>query len=212
MQSRTRRYLIAVVLLTAGLALTQAARALRGAQARYHPDFRGLPEHVLQYEAHEVAVDELTQQYLQPQAMRKLVYQYGDDQISLSIIYGINWRSIHAPTSCLPAQGWTIVHNQVIAVPAPNDCPHPGPLHGRQVYAIKNQNQQVSILVYARPGATTANWTSHALHMALGTPGMGGVIIILTRPISGGDWQKQAYKLRQFLRAIYTDAVAFWYD
>lgn len=200
------------MLLTVGLVLVELTRRARSTTPLYHPEFKNLPQNIDGYKATQVPVDDEIKQYLQPETMRTVAYKKDQDKIAVSAIYGVNWRSIHAPTSCLPAQGWTIVYNEVAAIPAPPDCPHDGPLQTRQVYAVKGRMQQVMLLVYARPGATTTNWTMHALHMAVGSRGAGGVIIMLTRRVHGGDYRLETAILRRILKAIYPHIVSFWYQ
>ncbi len=213
MQTDTRRCLIAGVVIVVAAGATQGARALRGGGTQYTPDFSVVPMQVGQFKGHKTPIADSLFQTLAAQAMEERAYQSPTRTVTLSMIYGTDWRSIHAPTGCYPAQGWDIIHDRVEEVPAPPDCPHPGPLHVRVLEATKSTDRELAMYVYARPGATTADWTTHGFRVAMGPRGAGGMIITLrTRLAHGvGESAEAAKTLRQMLVQIYPKAVAFWY-
>lgn len=212
MHQDTRRYLIAGIVLLVGAGLTQAAQSLRGTEVGYTPDFSAVPMQVGEYKGERLDTNESIYSYLQANAMEERLYTGPDGvPISLTMIFGTDWRSIHAPTGCYPAQGWTIVENKTVRIPAPDDCPHEGDLEARAVYATKGDRRQVALFVYARPGATTSDWTSHGWHVATGPRGAGGMIITLRATPTTDDLQTEIKPLAALLRAVYPSAVAFWY-
>ena len=198
-------------MLLIGAGLTQAAMALRKTEAKYTPDFSKVPRVVGEYKAIEREVDQGIFEYLAADAMEQRIYEGPDDVISYTAIYGTDWRSIHAPTGCYPAQGWEMKENEVIKVPAPDDCPHPEPIEARAVYAVKGDAREISLFVYARPGGTTADWTSHGWNVATGPRGAGGMIIILRSYPTTEELKSAVRPLTELLRAVYPASVSMWY-
>lgn len=211
MHQDARRYLIAVVLLLIGAGGTQVARGLRVVAPTYKVDFSKMPATVGAFKSEVLPVAQTVYDYLQPAAMEERVYQSPDRQVLMSVIYGTDWRSIHAPTGCYPAQGWQILENHELRIPAPAGCPHPGPINARQLLATKDGNEEMALFVYARPGATTADWTMHVTRMISGKIGAGGLILILKTQVVGDDNKGAQRALVEILSAVYPGAVGFWY-
>jgi hypothetical protein len=211
MQTDTRRYLTVLATLLVCTALVQVARAKRGVEAVYRPDFSRVPMVVGKLKGTPQPVAESIYSYLQANAMEERLYTDGQREVRLVMIYGTDWRSIHAPTGCFPAQGWQIVHNRTVDPPAPPGCPHPGPLHARVLDTHKGDAHLLAMFAYARPGGTTSDWTTHVLKVATGPRGAGGMIIILQTPIQGNDAQAAEALLSETLCSIYPSAVEFWY-
>jgi len=212
MRQDARRYLIAGILLLVGAGLTQGARALRGEETKYEPDFSQLPERVGEYEGRDLPVDKSIYNYLEAQAMVERVYEGPDGWVLYTLIYGTDWRTIHAPTGCYPAQGWTMTRNETVAIPAPEECPHKGPIHARAVFAEKGDRREVSLFVYARPGDTTSSWATHGAKVAVGPRGAGGMIIILRTLPKTDDLDAEIKPLTRMLAALYSKSVSFWYE
>jgi hypothetical protein len=212
MQQDTRRYLIAGLLFILAAGLTQGARALRGGETIYKPDFSLVPMTIGEYKGEKLPDDKSMFNYLGAQAMEERLYTGPERRVSLTLIYGTDWRSIHAPTGCFPAAGWSIVHNRVVEVAAPKDCPHPGPLEVRVLEATKEKERQLAVYCYARPNGTTADWTAHGWKVATGPRGAGGMIVTLRTNMEARDDAAVAQKaLTDLLATIYPRAVAFWY-
>jgi len=101
---------------------------------------------------------------------------------------------------------------RVEEVAAPADCPHPGPLNVRVLDATKDKDRELAMYVYARPGATTADWTAHGWKVATGPRGAGGMIVTLrSRVAPGEDDQRVEQEMKKLLVAVYPKAVSFWY-
>lgn len=211
MHPDSRRYLAASLIFLLGAGATQTALRMRGVEAIYRPDFSRIPLEVGEYKGKRVPVDHSLYQVLEAQAMEERIYSSPRRSIALSLIYGTDWRTIHAPTGCYPAQGWHIVHDTTMEVPAPPDCPHPGPLQAHVLEVTKGERRELAVYVYARPGATTSDWTAHGFKVATGPPGAGGMIITLRTPVGSGDSESARQELVKLLRAIYTPSVSFWY-
>lgn len=210
MYADARRYLIACLVLLLGAGLAAGARALRPTQARCKADFSAVPMELNGYKAETVPLDPEVQKYLAADAMEHRIYRKGESTVSLSLIFGTDWRSIHAPTGCYPAQGWQIVHDRAVDLPPAKGLEAQGPVHARLLEATKEKAREMSLFVYARPGATSADWTYHVARMMTGTRGAGGLILILrTAPAPGGQ-QAAEELLRTFLAGVYPGAVAFW--
>jgi hypothetical protein len=210
MHADARRYLIAVVLLLMGAGLSAGARALRPTEALYKADFSAVPMEVEGFKGERVEIASEIQKYLAADAMEQRLYRRGDQTVSLSLIFGTDWRSIHAPTGCYPAQGWQIIHDRAVDLPPAQGLEAEGPVHARLLLATKDKAREMSLFVYARPGATSADWTYHVARMMAGPRGAGGLILILrTRPAPGKEKEAEEL-LRRFLAVVFPRAVAFW--
>lgn len=210
MHADARRYLIAGLVLLLGAGLTQGARALRPTESRFKADFSAVPMELDGYKGEMVDVDAEVRKYLAADAMEQRIYRKDDRMVSLSLIFGTDWRSIHAPTGCYPAQGWQIVHDRAVDLPAPQGMEAQGPVHARLLEATKDKAREMSLFIYARPGATSADWTYHVARMMTGARGSGGLILILRTAPPPGEQRQAEELLRTFLAGVYPKAVAFW--
>jgi hypothetical protein len=211
-QSDTRRYLAAAALLFIGAGLTYGARSLRGADAGYKPDFANVPLQIGGYTGTRLPRDESIYKLLSAGGMEERAYTKGQRSVQVTFIYGADWRAIHAPTGCYPAQGWQILHNRVVELPAPPDCPHPGPLEARLLDVTKADARELALYVYARPGATTADWTLQGLKVATDPTGSGGLIVTLRTRVGEQGAEAAQKDLADLLCAVYPRAVSFWYQ
>ena len=211
MHTDTRRYIIAIAILLLGTGLVQLTRATRGAESKYDVDFSKVPLIVGDFKGEPLPIDESLYKFLSAHGMEERIYRAPDMVAKLTLIYGTDWRTIHAPTGCYPAQGWDIIQNRVEKIEAAPDNPHPGPLEVRILEAVKEKNRELAIYCYARPGATTADWTLQGLKVATGKPGAGGMIVTLRTDISQSDPAKAQARLLDLLRTLYPSVVSFWY-
>lgn len=210
MHADARRYLMAGLVLVLGAGLSAGARALRPTEARCKADFSAVPMEVEGFQGERVDIDPEIRKYLAADAMEQRLYRKGAQTVSLSLIFGTDWRSIHAPTGCYPAQGWQIVHDRAVDLPPAKGLEAQGPVHARLLEATKENAREMSLFVYARPGATSADWTYHVARMMTGPRGAGGLIVILrTIPRPGGEREAEEL-LRSFLAEVFPKAVAFW--
>lgn len=212
MHQDTRRYLAAAVLLLVGAGLTQATRTVREAEAHYEADFSRVPLVIGEYEGERRPVDESIFAYLEAAAMEERIYTGPDGWVRLALVYGTDWRSVHAPTGCFPAQGWHIMHNRTVDLPAPPGSPHPGPVQVRVLDVTRDEARLLAMFAYARPGGTTADWTLHGWRVATGPRGAGGMIIILQSAVQDGNARAVEETLARFMAEIYPRAVSFWYE
>lgn len=211
MHQDSRRFLIAGVILLVGAGLVQAAQMLRGAEAVYEPDFDAIPMQVGKFKGERLEQNDEIFKYLEAHTMETRVYDDGERAVSLTLIFSTDWRSIHAPTGCYPAQGWSMKENKTVKLQAPANCPHPGQIEARAVYAKKGDAAEVALFVYARPGATTSDWTAHGWNVATGPRGAGGMIVTLRTAPQSDDFDRELRPLVELLQATYPAAVAFWY-
>ena len=148
-------------MLILGAGGVEAMRMLGGAEAKYETDFSQVPYEIGEFKGEDRSTDDAIFSYLGADAMAERVYTRQGREVHVSLIYGTDWRSIHAPTGCYPAQGWHIVHNRTVEIPAPADSPHAGPIEARVIEASKGEAFDLAMFVYARPNATTSDWTAH---------------------------------------------------
>lgn len=212
MHQDARRYLAAAVLLFVGAGLTHASRTLRHAEAHYEPDFSRVPLVIGDYQGERRPVDESIFAYLDAVAMEERMYTGPDGWVRLALIYGTDWRSIHAPTGCFPAQGWHIAHSRTLNLPAPPESPHPGPIQVQVLDVTKDERRLIAMFSYARPGGTTSDWTVHGWKVATGPRGAGGMIISLQSAVPDGDARAVEDTLARFMAEVYPGAVSFWYE
>ena len=211
MSATARRYLVAIVILLAAAAAVEAVRIVSSAPPAFAPDFATLPMKIGNYQGQPREVDEFIREYLGAEQMLERLYTGPDGSVSVTLIYGVDWRDVHSPVSCLPAQGWLIVADDSIQVSAPTNLPIPGAVHARLLRAIKNDQHQMAAFAFCHPGGTTSNWIYQGWKVLTGPRGAGGVIVILnTEPTPNREAAQQ--RLEQFLAAVYPHAVSFWHQ
>ena len=211
MSATTRRYLVALIILLAAAAAVEAVRIVSSVPPAFAPDFATLPMKIGNYQGQPREVDEFIRNYLGAEQMLERLYTGPDGLVSVTLIYGADWRDVHSPVSCLPAQGWLIVADDSIRVSAPTNLPVPGTIHARLLRAVKNDQYQMAAFAFCHPGGTTSNWIYQGWKVLTGPRGAGGVIVILnTEPTPNREAAQQ--RLEQFLAAAYPHAVSFWYQ
>ncbi len=211
MSATARRHLVALIILLAAAAAVEAVRIMSSAPPAFAPDFATLPMKIGDYQGQNREVDEFIRKYLGAEQMLERLYTGPDGLVSVTLIYGVDWRDVHSPVSCFPAQGWLIVADDPIQVPAPADSPTPGAVHARLLRVVKNDQYRLAAFAFCHPGGTTSNWIYQGWKVLTGPRGAGGVIVILdTEPTPGLEPAQQ--RLNQFLAAVYPHAVSFWYQ
>ncbi len=211
MSATTRRYLVALIILLAAAAAVEAVRIMSSAPPAFAPDFATLPMKIGNYQGRDREVDEFIRKYLGAEQMLERLYTGPNGLVSVTLIYGADWRDVHSPVSCFPAQGWLIVADDPIQVPAPANSPTPDAVHARLLRVVKNDQHQMAAFAFCHPGGTTSNWIYQGWKVLTGPRGAGGVIVILnTEPTPNREVARQ--RLEQFLAAVYPHAVSFWYQ
>jgi hypothetical protein len=211
MQTDTRRYLTAIVLLLAGAAYANLLWARRAPEVHFDVSFRDLPRQVGDMTGAPVPVEKRIFDYLGADAMDELEYTTGQRSVRVSLVYGRDWRAVHSPLSCLPQQGYQVQRKQMVDLPAPLGTPHPGPLHGQQILGRRGTDGLLVLYVFAHEGGTTGDWVKQGWAVSETPRGSGGLMISLSTPVVGGDVAAAEKVLRQLLSAIYVPAVSFWY-
>ncbi len=213
MQTATRRYLVAALLLIVGIVGAHGIRRSRAVDAGYMPTFEELPKRIGNYVFEEGEVSDTAIAFLNPDAMKVFGYraEYTNPQyVDVSLIYGKDWRPIHSPLHCLAAAGWSIGSQQEVMVPAAN-MPHDGDIVAKRLGAVKRGRELQVLYALAYPGGTTASWVTFAYRVATGKAGVGGMIIMVRALVENGDRQAAQDELARVLAEIYSPAVSFWY-
>lgn len=211
MSATARRYIVAIIILLAAAAAVEAVRIVSSAPPAFAPDFATLPMKIGDYQGQNREVDEFIRKYLGAEQMLERLYTGPDGLVSVTLIYGAQWRDVHSPVSCFPAQGWLIVTDDPIQVPVSANSPTPGAIHARLLRVVKNDQYRLAAFAFCHPGGTTSNWIYQGWKVLTGPRGAGGVIVILnTEPIP--DLKAARQRLNQFLAVVYPHAVSFWYQ
>ncbi len=211
MSATARRSLVAIIILLSAAAGVETVRIMSSAPPAFAPDFATLPMKIGNYQGRNREVDEFIRQYLSAEQMLERLYTGPDGWVSVTLIYGAHWRDVHSPVSCLPAQGWLIVTDDPIEVPAPANSPTSGPVHARLLRAVKNDQYHLAAFAFCHPGGSTSNWIYQGWKVLIGPRGAGGVIIIInSEPTPNLEAAQQ--RIKQFLAAVYPHAVSFWYQ
>ncbi len=211
MSATARRYLVAILILLGAAAAVEAVRIMSSPPPAFAPDFATLPMNIGTYQGQNREVDEFIRKYLGAEKMVERLYTGPDGWVSVTLIYGAHWRNVHSPVSCFPAQGWLIVADDPIQVPAPPNSPTLSPVHARLLRVAKDNQRQVALFAFCHPGGTTSNWIYQGWKVLTGPQGAGGVIIILNSEPTP-DLEAARQRLNQFLAAVYPHAVSFWYQ
>lgn len=212
MQLDPRRSVVAVVLLLAGAAVANTLLLRRPAEVRYTASFDRVPLEIGDLKGAPAPVEQRIYEYLDADAMMDINYQGPHKtEASLSLIYGSDWRTVHSPLSCFQQQGWLVDETREIEIPAPPDCPHPGPLKARMLRVHKSTQSLLALYSFAHKGGTEADWTRQSLAVAATPPGTGGVIIALSTPYGEHGLQAAMERAQLLLSTAYGPAVSFWY-
>jgi EpsI family protein len=211
MQSLATRLVVACVLLAAGTAGVAVARVHKGAPVRFVFDAGAVPLSAAGYSGTDVPQASQIMQYLEAQAAVSRIYRReGAKPVRLTVVYSTDWRSIHSPTGCYPAQGWNVERDDEVALPAPPGNSQAEPLQARAVVATKEGHAEQALFLYAYPGGTTSDWTREGWMVATGRTGAGGLVIILTTEAVGAKTDEARGNLAALLSELYEPTVSFW--
>jgi len=187
------------------------AHIMRKSPAQYSPDFAAVPMEIGPYEAKQLSTDQSIYRFLEADAMAERRYVSETSSVKLSLIYGSDWRSIHSPAGCYPAQGWQIVTDKQLQVPAPPESSTSAPLEARLLRVQKDETELLAMFSFCHPGGTTGDWAMQGWKVATGPRGAGGLVISLST-LTGGDLLAARQRLVWFLQQVYPHAVKFWYQ
>jgi NAD(P)-dependent dehydrogenase (short-subunit alcohol dehydrogenase family) len=194
-----------------GLALSVGARHLRPQEAGYEVDLSSIPLQLAGMEGRQLPADEAMKEYLEADLMRTLAYGEDSEQITVNIIYGATWRTVHTPAQCYPAAGWSIVEEDDAIVPVAAPLPHPDPVLGRVIEVERDEAVQLVLFVFAHKGGTSIDYAEHSWAVATGPPGAGGLSLMLTSPVFS-DREAVRERLIRLAGELYPHAIAFWYS
>jgi len=206
-----RRHIAIIVVLLLGAVAAQVAHIVRKSPAQYTPGFDAVPMELGAYKGDALSVDQSIYRFLAADAMIERRYVAKDGTVKLSLIYGSDWRSLHSPAGCYPAQGWQIVTDEQLTVPAPPDSPTSAPLQARLLRVRKSKIELLAMFTFCYPGGTTGQWAEQGWKVATGPRGAGGIVISLIMP-TGGNLAEARQRLKWFLQQVYPHAVKFWYQ
>lgn len=206
MPSDARRYLVAVALLLGAAVGVRWQQASRVPAAARQVDFAAVPLALDGFRGQEMPVDEATRSYLKPDAMSTRVYRGGGRELSMSLIYARDWREIHNPALCFPAQGWQILDEKELDIPRPAGAP----IRARSIHCARGKAELVAVFVFAYPGGSTGSWPAYATAVAMGPRGAGGLIINTQTATLGSDVPAATEALGRLVAATYPYASAIW--
>jgi len=202
---------VAIGLLLAGAAYANLLWARRAPEVRYRLDFKAIPRQIGDMRATRVPVDERIFNYLGADAMDEFKYASADREAHLSLVYGVDWRAVHSPLSCLPQQGWQVYTRKLVDIPAPPGCPHPGPLQGQMLEGRRGEQQILVLYVFAHRGGTTGDWVKQGWVVSQSPRGTGGLMLSLSTYPQAGETGEARALLEEVLTSVYVPAVSFWY-
>ena len=202
----TRRYLVALAMVVALGSLGEAALRHRPRAAVYHPDFATVPARVGDYESRDLPVNESIYQFLAAGGMLEREYLGPEGKVRLTIIYAADWRSVHSPMGCYPAQGWEVLDERPVEFPGATGGE---PLHARIVRVRKEGQERLALFSFAYAGGTTADWTLMPVKVALAPRGAGCLVFTLYTPLQP-DPAGALGRLQAIFAATYPAAISFW--
>jgi len=201
-----RRYLAALAVLVVLGGASEALRWTRDRQAHYQPDFAGVPIRIGDFQGHDRPVDQSIFEFLAAGGMLERDYTGPEGMVRLSVIYAANWRSVHSPMGCYPAQGWEVLDERPVDFPVQASAE---PLHARLLRVKKDDRERLVIFSFAYKGGSTADWAMLPFRIMLGPPGAGGLVFTLSTS-AAPDRQAALQRLAEIFAAAYPPAVAFW--
>lgn len=211
MRHDAARHLIAIVALAAAIALTPVMHQIRPAGAEYEVDLSSIPMQVGDLQGQVLPDDEGVQAYLEADEMRTVSYGQPPHILTMSVIYGGSWRTVHSPAQCYPAAGWQVVWERDAIVPIDIDLPHDKPVLGRLMRVERGGRAQLVLFVFAHKGGTSVDYAEHAWAVQTGPRGAGGLSLMASTPLVGTEEESQR-KLSELTAAVYPHVIRFWYE
>jgi EpsI family protein len=211
MSALARRYLIALGLVLAFGGAGEAIRVTRVPPAAYRPDFAAIPLRIGEYQGRDLPIDESVYKFLGAGGMIEREYVGPGAPVRLSVLYASDWRSVHSPEGCYPAQGWELVSNEKVTVPVRADRGEAQPLQARLLRLHKGDQTLLALFSFAYKGGTTPDWAWMGLRVALGPKGAGGLVFTLST-LEKPNAQAARARIEQIFAAAYPKAVEFWYQ
>lgn len=211
MRQNAGRHLVAVGVLLAGIVLSSTVRGMRPEQMQYQVDLSAIPMRVGDMEGTVLPDDEGVQAYLEADAMKTVAYGEPPETVTLSMIYGASWRTVHTPAQCYPAAGWQVVWERDAIVPVEAELPHEKPVLGRLIRVERDGMAQLVLFVFAHKGGTSIDYTEHSWAVATGPPGAGGLSLMVSASILA-DEERTQERLTSVAAEVYPRVIAFWYE
>jgi len=211
MRHDATRYLIAIGALVAGIALTPVMHRMRPAGAEYQVDLSAIPMQIGDAQGRVLPDDEGVQAYLEADAMAAVAYGEPPYAVTMNVIYGGSWRTVHSPAQCYPAAGWQVVWERDTIVPIEGDLPHEKPVLGRLMRVEFEDRAQLVLFVFAHKGGTSIDYPEHAWAVQTGTRGAGGLSLMASSSLLGDEEKTQA-RLSEVMAAVYPQVIGFWYE
>lgn len=210
MRSNATGHLVALVVLVAGIVLSPVVREARPQQAQYEVDL-SIPMELNGIEGQLLPEDEGVQAYLEADLMRTIAYGEPPNMVSVSVIYGASWRTVHSPAQCYPAAGWQVVWERDAVIPINADLPHAKPVLGHLMRVERGEAAQMVLFIFAHKGGTSIDYTEHAWAVQTGPRGAGGLSLMLSTGLYAEEDTAQA-RLLEIARGVYPYAIDFWYE
>jgi len=174
-------------------------------------DLGAVPMQVGDMEGVVLPEDEGVQAYLEAETMKTIAYGEPPQMVTLSVIYGGSWRTVHSPAQCYPAAGWQVVWERDAVVPVAQDLPHPKPVLGKLMRVELGERAQLVLFVFAHKGGTAMDYAEHAWAVQTGPRGAGGLSLMLSAPLFA-DEEKAQQRLIEVASAVYPPVISFWYE
>ncbi|MGI5820083.1 MAG: exosortase-associated EpsI family protein [Armatimonadota bacterium] len=211
MRSNARGHLVAAAILLAGVLLTPMVRDARPSGTAYEVDLTAVPMQVGGMKGEVLPGDEGVQAYLEADTMTTIAYGEPPDAVTLNVIYGGSWRTVHSPAQCYPAAGWQVVWERDAIVPIESDLPHDKPVLGRLMRAERGDHAHLVLFIFAHKGGTSLDYTEHAWAVQTGPQGAGGLSLMLSTSVYS-DEERAQRRLTEVAAEVYPPVISFWYE
>lgn len=191
MPNATRRYLVPLLLLAA---TTVAAGALRRARPSAAGEGFGLHELPLQiggFRGRALEAPEDAYTYLEADEMLERIYVAPDETstVKLTIVFARGWRALHSQRACLTNQGWTVIEDDALEIPA--DDGRTG--HATRLLLARGESRIAVVYMFVTGHATTGSWFLHSARMALGGGRRGGALLVAVAPTESSATDPAAF-------------------